>query len=376
MADGDERTARRDHPPPARAQRALDAAVRRHGRDLQPVPVADRARPARALRAGAGGHRSRCACPPTRSTSRPACAIDEERADARRRRGHPRRPALTGRQRQALIEVYEAFAASSGAASAGAGAARAGEPPTRPTSGGRALTSYGAGIAGARAGSALGAPLARGAGVGGECSSTSAMIGGQWSRSASRPMNRPRWPPLRACARGCPRAGCRRASARAKTCAGGVMWSLCAGQQVERARRCATRSTRSPPTSSVPATSSLSRNRCSHDPQVEGAGQVLGVLEPVLEQPVALDVVGLVQVGEELELLLELVLGLDGDEAAEDELALQHAVAERRRASRRRSGRRRTSAATHSWMTASPAWKSIGAPAMVSVLTCSGCSAA
>jgi hypothetical protein len=34
------------------------------------------------------------------------------------------------------------------------------------------------------------------------------------------------------------------------------------------------------------------------------------------------------------------------------------------------------SACTLSWMTAPPAWKSIGAPAMVSVLTRSGCSAA
>ena len=52
-----EQPARRDHPPPARAPGALDAPVRAHGGDLQPVPVADRARAARALRAGAAGHR-------------------------------------------------------------------------------------------------------------------------------------------------------------------------------------------------------------------------------------------------------------------------------------------------------------------------------
>ena len=92
--------------------------------------------------------------------------------------------------------------------------------------------------------------------------------------------------------------------------------------------------------------------------------------------PVALDVVGVVEVREQLELLGDLVLGLDRDEAVEHELALQDAAAERddplveaQVVVGRAPGR-------YSWMTASPAWKSIGAPAIVSVLTCSGCSAA
>src|ERR671927_292925 len=48
---------RRVHPPPARAARAVDAPALGHGRDLEPVPVADRARPARAVRPRAPGHR-------------------------------------------------------------------------------------------------------------------------------------------------------------------------------------------------------------------------------------------------------------------------------------------------------------------------------
>ena len=63
------------------------------------------------------------------------------------------------------------------------------------------------------------------------------------------------------------------------------------------------------------------------EPQVEGPGDVLGVLEPVLEGAVALDMAGIADVGQQLQLLADLVLGLDGDEAADQELALQHAVA-------------------------------------------------
>ena len=42
------------------------------------------------------------------------------------------------------------------------------------------------------------------------------------------------------------------------------------------------------------------------DPQVEVAGDVLGVLEPVLELAVARDVLGIVEVAEELELARDL----------------------------------------------------------------------
>ena len=63
------------------------------------------------------------------------------------------------------------------------------------------------------------------------------------------------------------------------------------------------------------------------EPQIEGPGDVLGVLEPVLEGPVALDVARVPDVGQQLQLLADLVLRLDDDEAAEQELALEHAVA-------------------------------------------------
>ena len=63
------------------------------------------------------------------------------------------------------------------------------------------------------------------------------------------------------------------------------------------------------------------------EPQIEGPGDVLGVLEPVLEGPIALDMAGVADVGQQLQLLADLVLRLDDDEAAEQELALEHAVA-------------------------------------------------
>jgi hypothetical protein len=64
-------------------------------------------------------------------------------------------------------------------------------------------------------------------------------------------------------------------------------------------------------------------------PQIERPGDVLGVLEPVLEGPVALDVACVADVGQQLHLLADLVLRLDDDEAAEQVLALEHAVAVR-----------------------------------------------
>ena len=62
----------RDHPPAAGAGRAVDAPVRRAGRDLQPIPVADRARAARALGDTCWTRsRARSRSRPTRCTSRP-----------------------------------------------------------------------------------------------------------------------------------------------------------------------------------------------------------------------------------------------------------------------------------------------------------------
>ena len=65
------------------------------------------------------------------------------------------------------------------------------------------------------------------------------------------------------------------------------------------------------------------------DPEVERAGNRLGVLEPVLELAVALDVGGVVDVGEQLQLTGDLVVGLDRDEAGEHVLAAQHATSGR-----------------------------------------------
>ena len=104
------------------------------------------------------------------------------------RRGGARRPSidairadpqLTGRQRQAMLEIYAAFTASAGRgartrrSSGSCGASRV--PPTAPGSPLRL-----------RRGAALPARAAGSTGSG-ECSSAAAIIGGQWSRSASGP---------------------------------------------------------------------------------------------------------------------------------------------------------------------------------------------
>ena len=81
----------------------------RAGRDLESVSVPDRARVAGSFRAGvASDRRCVCRCPRTRSTIRRGCrARKTDRRRWSRRSGRIRK--LTGRQRQALIEVYEAF---------------------------------------------------------------------------------------------------------------------------------------------------------------------------------------------------------------------------------------------------------------------------
>ena len=53
------------------------------------------------------------------------------------------------------------------------------------------------------------------------------------------------------------------------------------------------------------------------EPQIERPGDVLGVLEPVLEGAVALDVARVADVGQQLQLLADLVLRLDDDESAD-----------------------------------------------------------
>ena len=138
-------------------------------------------------------------------------------------------------------------------------------------------------------------------------------------------MNSPRWPPdvVRRVMRS---AGVETASARAKTCSGGVMWSAAP------ARRLTGQSMR--PRSTVvvvdaqgSADELVVAEEVLDEPQIEGSGDVLGVLEPVLEGPVALDMAGVTDMGQQLQLLADLVLRLDDDEAAEQELALEHAVA-------------------------------------------------
>ena len=76
---------RRDDPQATRDEPGLDAPVRRHGRHLQPVPVADRARPARAVRAGAGSDRG--------------VARDQRRTRCTRRRASSSRTARKPRRR-------------------------------------------------------------------------------------------------------------------------------------------------------------------------------------------------------------------------------------------------------------------------------------
>ena len=115
VAEDRDQRARGDHPPPAGALGDVDAPVLRAGGDLQSVPLADRARAARAVRAGASSRsRRRCARRPTRSTSRPASRGGRARGRGRARRDQGR-PAAHGRQRRALLAVYQAFLAVNGA---------------------------------------------------------------------------------------------------------------------------------------------------------------------------------------------------------------------------------------------------------------------
>src|SRR4051812_17642859 len=67
------------HPPPARGERALDAAIRPDGGHLEPVPLADRAGTARAV--GEGARRDRAVAPDVRRG-----ALRAGRRAARRRR--------------------------------------------------------------------------------------------------------------------------------------------------------------------------------------------------------------------------------------------------------------------------------------------------
>ena len=158
-----------------------------------------------------------------------------------------------------------------------------------------------------------------------ERSKTSATIGGQCSRRASCPMNSPRCPPL-VVRWVMSRGGVETVLARAKTCCGGVMWSVSPASRFsgQRMRRRSTRARHGQlaPDERVVAEQVLD------DPQIERARDVLRVLEPVLEGAVARDVLRVVDVGEQLQLLGDLVLGPDGDEAPEHELALHDAAAE------------------------------------------------
>lgn len=61
------------------------------------------------------------------------------------------------------------------------------------------------------------------------------------------------------------------------------------------------------------------------DPEIERSRDVLGVLEPVLELSEAFDVTLVIDVGEKVDALLDLVLGVQQDEAADHRLAGQHA---------------------------------------------------
>ena len=120
--------------------------------------------------------------------------------------------------------------------------------------------------------------------------------------------------------------GVETASASANTWSGGVMWSVAPASRLTGQRMA---QVDAPAVDlELAADERVVAEQALDDPQVEVARDVLRVLEPVLERAVARDVLLVPDVVEQLQVLGDLVLGLDGDEAVEHELALEEAAAE------------------------------------------------
>ena len=102
----------------------------------------------------------------------------------------------------------------------------------------------------------------------------------------------------------------------------------CAGKQVQR-HVDPLQVHASPPDLQRSAEEEVVAEQVAHDPQIELAGDVLGVLEPVLELGVTRDMRGIADAVQQGELALHLGARLDQDEAGEHVLALQHTAAGR-----------------------------------------------
>ena len=102
----------------------------------------------------------------------------------------------------------------------------------------------------------------------------------------------------------------------------------CAGKQVQR-HVDPLQVHASPPDLQRSAEEEVVAEQVAHDPQIELAGDVLGVLEPVLELGVTRDMRGIADAVQQGELPLHLGARLDQDEAGEHVLALQHTAAGR-----------------------------------------------
>ena len=147
------------------------------------------------------------------------------------------------------------------------------------------------------------------------------------------------------------------------------MWSVAPPAGSAGTRSC--RGRRAPRRLELPGDQLVVAEQMLDDPEIEGPGDRLGVLEPVLEFAVARDVRRSSKLRQQVELTGDLVVGPDQTNPA----SMWSPRARRRRRPPGRvegqvpPGERAFSAA---WMTGSPAWKSIGAPASVRVLIRSG----
>ena len=221
---------------------------------------------------------------PSRWRRRPTTLYDQAGvapAGRRGRRGRDRRcrarsttpPELTAAQRQALLRGLRAFLAANTVAPPAGGTPRSARD--------RARTAAVPGVArpdASRHWPRRAVELGRRS----TGAAMSAKTGGQWSRSASWPMKMPRWPPVVVQPVTSSGRGGRRSRPGRTPAAGGVMWSLAPASRYS-GQWISARSTCSPPTLSVPCEQLVVAEEVLDDPQVEGAGDGLGVLEPVLE---------------------------------------------------------------------------------------------